>query len=196
MDLTKEILVAVAADFNKVIQLDPAIGSRYTEIDFTNEEDYIEALLKEIKDVCEFKNAEGKYELLQSGDIPLFQKETVEAIRVIAPDTAKRLKEVFGAVEEKKEIVQQEPKVVEKKPVQKEKTPKREYTRSHALVEAIQMGGGTQKEMIEIADKLYQEHTGTSNLNVAKSLLHYVLPSLILLNIVKEEPKGIYKPIK
>jgi len=171
MDLTKAILIATMADLNKILQLEPAIGSTFSEADFTNEDDFTGAIISEVKGICEFKNGEGKYELLQSGDIPLLQKETVEAIRAISPDTAKRLKEVFPPIikeespEKKKETSE---KKISKNPPNKLKVGKGRIEITTDVFLFLLGKEETKESILSLIDKEYASAGGTSNPNETK----------------------------
>ena len=60
-------------------------------------------------------------------------------------------------------------------------------------VDALKMGGGTKQKMIENADNLYVKNGNGGNLSVSKALLGYVMPTLLILDIVKEVEKGVYQ---
>ena len=77
----------------------------------------------------------------------------------------------------------------------KEGLAKSKYTRSQALVDALSGDGDTKTGMAERANRLYVDNGGTNNAVVARSLLDYVMPSLLILGIVKETKKGVYQKI-
>jgi len=94
---------------------------------------------------------------------------------------------------------QKKKKEVKNKKAQKEKKPfkkkdKSKYTRSNALVESLpeKEETKTRTQMVNDANQLYIENGGNDNLKVAKALLNYVMPSLLLLRILTKD-KEEYK---
>jgi len=63
------------------------------------------------------------------------------------------------------------------------------YTRSHALIDALQAGSGTREEIVAASDKLFVKNGGATNTNVANYMFGYVMPSLKILNIVEQDGK-------
>lgn len=65
------------------------------------------------------------------------------------------------------------------------------YTRSNALVDALEANpGDTREQIVAAADKLYVKNGGNTNPNVSNYMFGYVVPSLLILGIVKQEGKA------
>ena len=89
-----------------------------------------------------------------------------------------------SAKKKKKTGKKSKAKAVAKKSAKKSsKATKSSYTRSDALVSAFKKGG-TKKQMVKTANDLYVKNGGGDNENVSTALLGYVLPSLLLLDVV------------
>lgn len=72
-----------------------ARGAAFNAAKAKAEKEFMAALTNEIKEVIEFKDDSGNYDL-QAGDIPRLKAETKEVIIEISADTAERLKEVLA----------------------------------------------------------------------------------------------------
>jgi len=112
--------------------------------------------------------------------------ETMEAIHLLGINIndLKSSKESISK-EETAPVAEVKEKIVN---IKKEKR----YTRSHALIDSLSRTGLSKQEMIEKANGLYKEKGGSGKVAVAKELLNYVLPSLLILNIVKKDTEGLY----
>lgn len=65
------------------------------------------------------------------------------------------------------------------------------YTRSHALVDALEANSGsTREQIVAAADKLYVKNGGKTNPNVSNYMFGYVAPSLLILGIIEQEGKA------
>lgn len=67
------------------------------------------------------------------------------------------------------------------------------YTRSNALVEALDNGGGTKQEIVKAADELFVKCGGNSNMTVMELQYRFTMPALFELEIVKKDKNGNIK---
>lgn len=202
-DITKKLLEDVANEFNRedVMNFETPIptGRKVTK----------EALQK---DVIE---ASGE---LQSGDIPKLAPKTIEVLEALevkmpveegeeGDQTSPETNPDAGKAEK---IAEKGPKTLQDESEGESKgqgeggeggqgeageiEKKARYTRSHALVDAFKKEG-TKQDLIKRANDLYIKNGGADKIQVAKALLGYVLPSLLLLNVI-EKADQTYRLVK
>lgn len=217
--ITKTLLEAAAADLNNAIVLDepiPITGKFKVVIDGNEvEKDVTKATLeKDVIDVGGMLNADeaakltpATVELLTFYKVELPKADAVEETKAeqlgaepenVVENVSEANGEAPGTIETEKEGVSKKgKKKVSKKKTKatpkKDKADVQKYTRSHALVDAFKMGGGTKQEMIKNADELYVKNGNGGNLNVSEALLRYVMPTLLILGVVSETEKGVYQ---
>jgi len=202
--LNKKILVKVAKELNGVMGLDP-------EIEIDGDE---KSILKQIEENVSEIEPEDKWStkteqfLKEQGYIDSDEEENgdnddeieeddteVKKSKAVKKSTKKKSKKAVTKKEKKtgtkkavKRAVKKTAKKMVKKSTKKKITKSNKpksfiYTRSHALVDALKKGG-TKEQMIKNASILYVKKGGADNENVAKALLGYVLPSLIIIKFV------------
>jgi len=200
---TVKEMINAAEVLNEVLGLDPVIKTEDLE-----EEELIRLLLlaKGMIEPADLKPSEDEDEAYITPEIMKTlealkpqneeeeekeeEKEEQEEKENQASEKGKKEEKPKEKKKETEQTTKKDQKNEEKKPiVVKEKHEK--YTRSHALVDALKVGG-TKEEMIGVANKLYVEHNGADKEQVAKALLQYVLPSLELLGIISTTEDGKY----
>jgi len=187
-NITRELLEKVAADLNKtILESDDPIPI----------DDVMEDALR--ADILEVGG------MLVVEDMPKLKSETGEVLGAMGIELFAKVKDTDEVAKKTEESEKEDSKVEEKVPevktnlqnqklngrINKSKEKKIKYTRSNALIDALKMGKNTKKELVENANKLYVENGGSDNSNVAKALLGYVMPSLLILGIIKEIEKGV-----
>ncbi len=198
-DLKK--LQTAAKELNKILKPEPPIKFVGVEtVDLVKHVKMAGALLEEGDEVTK-----GLLDLLLELEIEvnksvkvIIPKEVVDKKEEVSktkeketkkdPKKKKTTKE--KAVDEALEAVEKGKVVSTKKNISKKATEvvkellKKKYTRSSALVDSLKVGG-SKKELIEKANQLYVKNGGSDKVQVANALLGYVMPSLLLLEIVE-----------
>ena len=187
MEIKREDLVALIEEMNKVMDLDPAIEA--------SEKSSIDGLKKLIHDNCYDK---GECQVFDTDKFSPEAWETLTALGV-RPVVTKKAKDK-PAKAEKTEKPAKAGKT--EKPAKAEKTKKEkaekpaatkkgatDYTRSHALIDALKGAAGTREEIVDRADSLFVDSGGKTNQNVSNYMFGYVMPSLKILGIVRQTGK-------
>jgi len=208
-DMMDELVEAVESlDEDKATKLPEKVILMYNDLisDEASEEVEEEVEEEEVEGKEEVEEVEGKEEVEEVEEIEVEEGaeevEEVEEEVVEEEEVMEEESEVDEEVEKQKKVEKPKGKKKEKKKTEKEpeKLIKKEekttkYTRSDALIASFSKGGN-KKELIKQANKLYIKNGGSDNPQVAKALLGYVLPSLLILKVVRVDKEGIYTLVK
>jgi hypothetical protein len=189
---TLEELQATATEFNAAFGMDLAIDIELPE------EELKAALVNDagVVEAAEWRNTEGvsdeSWAVLEAiGAGPA----KVEAAPATKGKSAGKKAEKAPAT---KSVAEKSPAKAKATPVKKSEgktkeetkkaaaTPAKsrsEYTRSHALIDALKIGG-TKKEVSQKADEFFHDHGGEQNERVSAYMFNYVVPAFVIAGAV------------
>lgn len=180
--LTKKVLAEVASDLSKAMDFEKPIetGDKVTKAQIIDD-------LKEA----------GK-ELLPKDKISDLSQEVLIFLKVELPKPKEPVSDKTGKITGKTEAKRatkaaEKDKKVEPKLPEKMVEKTKKYTRSNALIDAFGKDVKTKTDLIKAANIIYIDNGGADNLNVAKALFGYVMPSLLILGVVIEVENGKYQ---
>lgn len=157
-----------------------ARGAAYNTAKAKAEKEFVAALTNEIKEVIEFKDDSGNYDL-QAGDIPRLKAETKEVIIEISADTAERLKEVLASPAEATKNTKPKATKTPTPKIKKEKTKSKSIERAEFLLNILS-APVSKNEIIEKLHKDFKD-SDTESRYQATIAINY----LITFGAIKEE---------